>query len=139
MMDNIPATMGEQIEEAESLEISYRVLHPAAYLHDKESDTTIRVPFSSIINKYKDYLSNIIIEKELSAADQKKYQYSPKALSDKIYGTTELWDTLLVLNGCESIIDFKPTDFVKIYDPARLKSYLNEVMIIEERLGNISY
>lgn len=137
-MTDIPATMPDQVEDAINLEISYRTLHPSAYIVDSETERTIRIPFSSVINKYKDYLSTIIIKVELSDQEQSYYHYKPKALSEEMYGTTELWDTILILNNCKSVIDFTPK-VVKLYDPEKFKSYLNEVMIIEEELGNISY
>ena len=134
----IPSTMPEQVSLAKELEISYRTLHPSVIMYDKDSDRRIRFPFSSIVNKYKDYLSNIIIEIELNAEEQAMYLYKPKLLSEDLYGTTELWDTILILNDCQSVIDFKPR-FVNIYDPENLKELLNEIMLIEESIGNISF
>lgn len=137
-MANIPGTITDQISDAEELEISYRTLHPAAIIIDSESERNIRIPFSSIISKYKDFLSEIVISVELTEEEQLHYQYKPKALSEDMYGTTELWDSLLILNNCKSVIDFTPK-VVKMYDPEEFKAYLNEVMIIEEELGNIDY
>ena len=91
-----------------------------------------------LFNIYKDYLSNIIMEIELNAEEQVMYLYKPKLLSEDLYGTTELWDTILLLNDCVSVIDFKPVT-VKIYDPEEFKALLNEIMLIEESLGNIEY
>lgn len=134
----IAATISEQIEDIQSLELSYRVLHPIAHMHDAETDRTITIPFSSILNKYKDYFSTIIIEITLTPADYEKYKYKPKLVSDDYYDTTEFWDTILILNNCKSVIDFDK-EKIKLYDPTKFKAYLNEVMIIEEEMGNISY
>lgn len=138
MATSIPATITDQVEEAQELEISYRALHPDAILNNVESNHSIRIPFSSIVNKYKDLLSNIIITQDLTPEEQIQYQYQPKRFSEDTYGSTEFWDTLLILNNCKSVIDFKPK-MVKLYDPNKLKTYLNEIMIIEDDLGNITY
>lgn len=134
----IPSTLPEQVSLIKDLEISYRTLHPSVYLHDKDSNRTIRIPFSSIINKYKDYLSGIIMEIELNEDEQAQYLYKPKLLSEDLYDTTELWDTILILNDCQSVINFKPK-LVKVYDPTELKTLLNEIMLIEENIGNITF
>lgn len=138
MATSIPATITDQVKEAQGLEISYRALHPDAILNNVESNHSIRIPFSSIVNEYKDLLSNIIITQDLTPEQQIQYQYQPKRFSEDTYGSTEFWDTLLILNNCKSIIDFKPK-MVKLYDPDKLKTYLNEIMIIEDDLGNITY
>lgn len=138
MATSIPATITDQVEDAQGLEISYRALHPDAILNNVESNHSIRIPFSSIVNKYKDLLSNIIITQDLTPEEQIQYQYQPKRFSEDTYGSTEFWDTILILNNCKSIIDFKPK-MVKLYDPDKLKTYLNEIMIIEDDLGNITY
>lgn len=134
----IPSSITEQYENAKSLEISYRVLHPSATMNDVNNDRIVKFPFSSIINKYKDFLYNIIIEIELNDEELEIYQYKPKMLSEDLYGTTELWDTILILNNATSVSEFKSKK-IKLYDPARLKRYLNEIMLLEEELGNISF
>ena len=134
----IPSTMPEQVSLIKDMEISYRTLHPAVIMYDKDSDRRIRFPFSSIVNKYKDFLHEIIMDIELNAEEQAMYLYKPKLLSEDLYGTTELWDTILILNDCQSVIDFKPTT-VSIYDPEQFKLYLNEIMLIEESIGNIEF
>lgn len=134
-MAKIPATMPEQVEDAKALDISYRTLHPAAVIVDGHTGRSIQFPFSSLINKYKDFLHEIIIEFELSLEEQEIYMFNPKMLSEDLYGTTELWDVLLILNNMTSVIEFKPTK-VKVYDHNRFKRYINEIMILEESIEN---
>lgn len=127
----IPATLPEQVNLIKSMEISYRTLHPACKIHDKKTDRTIRIPFSSITNKYKDFLSTTVIEVELSKEEEEMYLFKPKRLSEDLYGTTELWNDMLILNKSFSIIDFRPKK-IKVYDPMKLKKVLNEIIILEE-------
>ena len=132
---SIPSTITEQVYEAKSLDISYRTLHPAAVILDEQTGRNIQIPFSSLINKYKDFLHEIIIEIPLSEKEKEIYMFKPKMLSEDLYGTTELWDTILILNNVVSVSEFKP-DVVKVYDHNRLKKYINEILILEELVEN---
>lgn len=134
----IPSTILEQCDNAKSLEISYRTLHPEATMNDIQNNRIVKFPFSSIINKYKDFLYNIIIEIELNDEEFEIYQYKPKMLSEDLYGTTELWDSILILNNATTVAEFNSKK-IKLYDPKKFKKYLNEIMLLEEELGNISY
>ena len=96
---NIPASMNEQIENAKSLEISYRTLHEQAILKDKISGRNIQIPFSSFTNKYKDFLNTIIVDVSLTDEERAKYRYKPKMVSYDLYNTTEFWnDIVLIIN-----------------------------------------
>jgi hypothetical protein len=125
------ASISEQVENVKSLELSYRVLHPKATLTDENSGRCIEFSFSSLTNKYKDFLSNIVIETELNDELQNKYRYKPKMVSMDLYGTCEFWNDILILNDCFSTYEFKP-EKLKAYDPTRFKEYLNEILILED-------
>lgn len=130
----IPSTLQEQITEIERIDLSYRTLHPAIIINDEFSGRSIQIPFSSLTNKYRDYLKKCIIEVNISDDAKLRYWYKPKTVSYEFYRTTELWNDILVINNAFSIKDFKPSNKIKIYNPKILKSYLNEIMIIEKAL-----
>ena len=127
----IPATMTEQVSNAEDLEISYRVLHPSAILRDQDSGRNIEFSFSSLSNKYKDFLDKIVIQIELDDINMNKYRYKPKMVSNDLYGTTELWNDILILNQCFRTCDFQPK-LLKVYDPQKLKALINEILLLED-------
>lgn len=129
----IPRNMTEQIENVKELEISYRMLHNSIYVNDEYSGKKIEIPFESLINKYKNILSNIIVTVKLDERLSRYYLYNPKLLSQDLYETVELWSELLRLNNWSSIVEFKPVK-IKIYDPARLKEFLNEILILEGKV-----
>lgn len=126
----IPATIPEQIDLIRELEISYKTLHPTAILCDNQSGRNIRIPFSSVTNKYKDFLASSIIEIELDEELQNRYCYKPKMVSYDLYKTPELWNDVLILNGAISTYDFTPVS-LKVYDPSLLKDILNEIIVLE--------
>jgi hypothetical protein len=127
---SIPATMTAQISEAKKLEISYRVLHPSAILKDEYSSRNIEIPFSSLTNKYRDFLNKIVKTIELDDKLIARYRYRPKMVSYDLYETTELWNDILILNHCFSTYEFQPKK-ISVYDPSSLKEYINEILILE--------
>lgn len=128
---NIPASMNEQIENAKALEISYRTLHEQAILKDKISGRNIQIPFASFTDKYKDFLNTIIVTVSLSDEERARYRYKPKMVSYDLYNTTEFWNDILLINNFFSLSEFQPGETLKVYDPNKLKNYINEIMIIE--------
>ena len=131
----VPATVPEQVSLAKDMEISYRTLHPSLVISNVKNDDVIRVPYSSIINKYKDFLSTIVVEIKLDDAMREKYMYKPKMVSNELYGTTELWSEILILNNAYSVIEFRPR-VLKCYDPNRFKSFINEIILLEDVLDD---
>jgi len=130
-MYDVPATLIEQIDDSKDSDISYRTLHMQAIIRDEESGDSIKVPFHSYLSKYKDFLSGIIIEYELTEESRRKYWYKPKTFSFDMYGITDLWYSILLLNNCFSISEFTPKKTIKYYDPDRLKLYINEIFVLE--------
>lgn len=129
----IPSNLTEQIRNVKDLEISYRMLHNNAYIVDSTSNRTIEIPFESLINKYKNILNDITIKVKFDDRLSRQYLFNPKLLSYDLYNTVELWSELLRLNNWSSISEFKPVQ-IKIYDPNKLKAFLNEILILEEKV-----
>lgn len=132
----IPVTIDDQIKEIKQRDLSYRMLHQGAVIYNEETDTFIEVPFSSITAKYRDFLSQNLVYVTLAPEDCAAYRFRPKTFSYDVYGTTEFWNDILILNNCTSIRDFQPTPDKEViyYDPDYMKEIINEVMIIENML-----
>lgn len=111
-------------------QISYRNLHPPVYVTNKSTGETISIPYLSLTNKYKDYLRPITLRITLEEVEAIKYKYQPKLLSLDLYGTTELWASLLEINNMISVIEFKSESLI-VYDPAKIKAMINEILIME--------
>jgi hypothetical protein len=130
----IPSSITEQVDTVKDLEISYRMLHNFAILNNESSSIKTEIPFESLVNKYRDILSKIVINVNLDDKLSRRYLYQPKLLSYDLYNTVELWAELLRLNNWTTITQFKPINKIKIYDPNKLKAFLNEILILEEKL-----
>lgn len=123
-------TMQDLIEKSKLMEVSYRNLHNYVIIRDKVTEERIRTPFTSIINKYRDFLSDIIYEVTLTDVEYMRYRYAPKTLSQDLYGTTEYWFIIMELNNCITVANFN-SKVLKIYEPEGLNAIINEIMILE--------
>ena len=125
------ATIQEQIDETQDLEVSFKNLHTTAVL--KYSDSTIRIPYQSIFRAYMPFFRDILVQAEFTPEEIVKYRKAPKVLSYDLYDTVEVWSALLEVNNCFSIVDF---DFDSehqpyMFDPTSFKSLVNEILILE--------
>lgn len=125
--------ISKSIEDSRDADFMASNLYFTATIEDKSSGDVIRVPYLSLTQKYADILSQYVTIARYTEVQFNKYQYRPKLLSQDIYGTTELWASLLQLNGMISVLEFnKP--YVKIYDPNAILDVLNELLIMEGRV-----
>lgn len=126
----LPETMIDSIEKQEELSINYRILHIYTKMHNIESNDSLVIPIDSIVNKYRDFLRDSIRTAKMTDEEWLTYRLRPKSLSYRLYGTTEFWHVLLLLNGCKSTMDFD-LKTVKYYNKRTLYVKLNEILIIE--------
>lgn len=64
------------------------------------------IPLTNIMLKYEDIINGCGILIELTDAELNNYKYNPKKLSFDLYGTTELYYILLMLNDMYSVTQF---------------------------------
>ena len=125
-----PTTMEEQIDDMTAQELSYSAIHSYCTIEDQVAESELNVPYASLINKYRHFLTSYVGEWELTPDIKRIFMYSPKAMSYHVYGTTELWSVLLDLNNCKSIMEFD-LDKVKLYNPYTINTMINEILILE--------
>jgi hypothetical protein len=89
----------------------------------------IRIPIEDFFIRYRKQLEPII--QYYSVADS--YFYQPKTLSLELYGTTEMWLSLLRVNDMRNITEFHQP-IIKIYNPIEVKELIN---ILFKREGRI--
>lgn len=125
------ATIDDLVEWGKEQEISYRNLHKGAYITNLQSGDVIRIPLNSIMSDYRYFIEPYIIEIEMNDEELYLYQFKPKSLSYKLYGTTEYWSVLLMINNCVSKVDFNKKK-IKVLDPKKILAFVNEVLILEK-------
>jgi hypothetical protein len=137
----VSTNIEDQIDLIEGLDISYRTLHETLKIYDKQTDREIIVPFRSITNDYKDFFENVLVSLTFEDYEKSMYRFNPKRLSDDLYGTTEFWNDILILNKCPSVIDFDLPNMhgdIIVYDPYYFKAILNDVIIMDQSITEVS-
>lgn len=126
----IPATINDFISMRDTFKISQDKLKKSCYIYNENSDEYLKMPYSPLINKYKEFFDSISAKIPLNDDDYKKYKFSPKRVSLDIYGTTELWSVILYINNCKSVIDFD-LHTIKLLFPDKVNDMINEIFIFE--------
>lgn len=129
------STVEELINQIKGVDTSYRNLHTNVYIKTDnrltgETDTFV-IPYKSVVLDYMPYFRECAITLPMGEVEKTKYRFKPKRLSNKLYGTPELWSALLELNYMVSVIDFNLEKDIQVFEPKRFKELLNEVMILE--------
>lgn len=109
------------IQDGQNSSISLKNLYDTYLVSTKNDNSHIfRVPFYDFFTEHKSELSKLI---EYYQCPEYMF-YKPKLLSLDLYKTTELWLSILRLNGMRNITEFHQP-FIKIYNPAGLERLIN--------------
>lgn len=127
-----PPTIEEQVELGLKSLYGHRQLNSCAFIHDEQSDTTLKIPFNPIFSQYKDYFDKISYTVELTEEEQNRFRFQPKLVSLEMYGTVDYWSMILYLNEAPSVIDFEPEKLTLIYND-KLNDFINELRILARR------
>lgn len=122
-------TITELVDYSKSIAISHSKMHIKSKISDSSGNNII-MNYESLLNKYRDYLQKIIITRTLTDIEYAKYKFQPKLMSFELYGTTELWSSILSINNLTSASEFT-LQKVKLftYD---IFDVINEILILED-------
>ena len=120
-------TLEEFIELRDSDTYTYYNL---SILFRSLDDEGIIYPLKNILFDYLDELKAPAKKVVLDDAQYLKYKYKPKLLSYELYGSTELYFILLLLNGTLNIKDFNKKKFYALI-PSDLAELLNAIVLAE--------
>jgi len=126
-MNNQEFTIKDFIIAYRDLSISFSTTHLKS-INDVDY-TRIILMDDNLLDKYRGDLKQYETLLKLSKEEEKKYFYNPKYLSYELYGTTELWYTLLDLNEIYSASQFCINP-MKVYTGGVL-SAITEILNIE--------
>ena len=122
-------TISSLITYSKSLDISHDKIHFKTSLTNSDGDTIV-VNTLSLIDKYIDFLQPSIVDVVLSDSEYSKYIYQPKTLCFDMYGTTELWSSVLRINNLTSASEFNIKS-LKLFNK-KIFDLLNEILILEK-------
>lgn len=110
------------IDFGQKQSISLKNIYDTVLVDDKNSNDPhmFRIPWNDFFLKYKEELKSSI---QLFNVPERMY-YNPKMLSLTLYGTTELWLSLLRVNNMKNITEFH-RPFILIYNPYKLKELID--------------
>lgn len=88
--------------------------------NDKKPNHIYQTPLNDFFIKYRRELEEII---DLYTVPERMF-YQPKTLSYELYGTTELWLSILRVNGMRNVTEFHEP-IIKIYNAGSLFELIN--------------
>ena len=86
----------------------------------ENGDRIFRIPIDDFFLRYHTQLADTIMV--YTCPDE--YFYKPKLMSLSIYGTTELWLSLLRVNDMMNVTEFH-MPLIKVYEPQTVKQLIN--------------
>ena len=100
-------TIDQFVKSEPQQSITIQKMHYPMVISGPINSTYLRINYESIINKYFSEFRNFFAYIDLiDEKDVSKFRNNPKALSYKLYGTTEYWWLLLQCNEMRSAAEF---------------------------------
>ena len=98
-------------------------------LNNKDVESTISpvvfvsVKLTEVSNVFYDTVASYVVSLVVINLPQTHF-YKPKLTSVMLYGTTELWLSILRVNGLKNVTEYH-LPFIRYYDPDGLKTIIN--------------
>jgi len=83
------------------------------------SEHIIRIPTYDIFLRYREHFQEAVILYQLP----RSMIYKPKLVSSELYGTTEMWLSLLRLNAMRNVAEFN-RPMIMVYDPSIIRELI---------------
>lgn len=98
--------------------------------NEDRRDHVIRIPIGDLFLNYREQLADSVILYQLPTS----HLYQPKRLSEELYGTTEMWISLMRLNGMRNVTEFNRR-LIKVYDPNTVRELIDLFLKREGKLS----
>lgn len=113
--------MDQYINDGNQNILSLKNLYDALYIDDADDpNNTFKVPINDFFIAHRKELQPYIKIMNLPQT----HFYKPKLTSVMLYGTTELWLSILRVNGLKNVTEYH-LPFIRYYDPDGLKTIIN--------------
>ena len=102
-----------------------------------DSYNNIKFTVKNVLDDYLVELKKLSTNVYLTDADLSKYNYKPKLLCADVYGTTDLFYIILLLNGICNVKEFVNINPIKMIRKDDLFSYLSNNITCEKQNINL--
>lgn len=110
----------QYIKDGKQATISLKNLYESLLVTNSNNKNHIfRTSFDDFFIQHRDHIKDCINLFQISDI----MYYKPKMVSHELYGTTELWISLLRINNMTRISEFH-YPLIKIYNPNKLEAYI---------------
>lgn len=92
-----------------------------------DDDSDLYFTLHNTLDDYLDELMDIAEKVTLTNEDVLKYRYKPSLLSNYLYGDTELFYIILLLNNFKSEADFENISTLYLISPSSINSVLSSI------------
>lgn len=99
----------------------------------QEQNGGIKYVVKNVLDDYLYELKKLSINIELNNDELVKYNYKPKLLSADIYGMTDFFYIILLINGICSVKDFHDINPIKLIPSDTLGDYLSSITTNESK------
>lgn len=123
------STIDGVAKAGQELELSHGKMHFQSAFTDPSKNKII-INYSSILDKYYDYLQKIIVTITFTDEEYLKYRFQPKRFCMDHYDTTELWSSILRINNMTSASQFV-NQTIKAFTQD-IFEVINEIMILDQ-------
>lgn len=117
MITPVYSNIKEFINNGKNVVLSYQSLSFIQTFND------IKFPIHNVLNDYLDEIKDECIKVTLTEDEMTLYKYKPRLLSAALYGTTELFFLILMINGMASEKEFIKKDIILL-----TKNKINDVI-----------
>ena len=117
-------TLGGFIDHKSTEEFSYKNFSVLAACESGEVLFTIK----NVVDDYIDELLELSIEVHLSDEERRKYEYRPWLLAYDVYGNSELYWIIMLLNDIPTPNEFENIQILKMPKKAVLEEALSKIM-----------
>lgn len=127
MLPQKTTTVEQLIASGNGVMVSYDNL---AYIDVLSNGTKICT--HNVINDYIDEFKSLAVDVELNDSEYRKYCYKPKLLCYDLYGNTEVYYIILLINNIADMMEFDKRRF-KMLKVADMNSILTSIFNAEQK------
>ena len=119
-------TIREFIEAGQDIVVSYDNTSFIETLYN------IKFPVHNVFRDYIEDIKDFAVDLELDDNEEYKYRYKPKLFCQEIYGNTEVYFIIMMLNGIADVKEFSGHKF-KVFEKSIMSRIIDSIYNAEKK------